>query len=156
MKPPLQEDDWVALTEETLPLQEASGWVVLPSCGAVVSFVGTVRDHGEGRKGVLKVDYEAFAERVETRLRDVAAAARRRWPQTGRLVLLHRVGSLEVGEASVVVVASSPHRAEAFEAARYCIDTIKVAVPVWKKETWAEGEDWVRDAEQVRDSVEEA
>lgn len=76
------------------------------------------------------------------RLAAIAADARQRWPQLVRLVLLHRTGELEVGEASVVVVASTPHRAAAFEAARHCIDTLKATVPIWKRETWSGGDDW--------------
>jgi molybdopterin synthase catalytic subunit len=72
----------------------------------------------------------------------VAAAARKRWAEIGRLVLLHRVGRLEVGEVSVVAVASTPHRAEAFAAAQFCIDTLKHTVPIWKRETWSGGTDW--------------
>jgi molybdopterin synthase catalytic subunit len=72
----------------------------------------------------------------------VAATARTRWPQIGRLALLHRVGRLVVGEVAVVVVASTPHRAEAFAAAQFCIDTLKHTVPIWKRETWEGGADW--------------
>ena len=76
------------------------------------------------------------------RLTDVATAARSRWPEIGRLALLHRVGRLEVGEVAVVVAASTPHRAEAFAAAQFCIDTLKHTVPIWKRETWEGGSDW--------------
>ena len=72
----------------------------------------------------------------------MATSARAQWPMVGRLALLHRIGRLEVGEVSVVVAASTPHRAEAFEAARYCIDTLKHTVPIWKRETWEGGTDW--------------
>ena len=103
-----------------------------------------MRDFSEGRPGVTALEYEVYPEQAIPRLRQVADAARRQWPMIGRLVLLHRIGRLEVGEISVVVVASTPHRAEAFEAARYCIDTLKHTVPIWKRETWAGGTDWSR------------
>lgn len=125
-----------------LPIQSALEWVVVPSCGAVTSFTGTVRDHAEGRDDVVAVEYEAYAEHVEGRLRDIADAARRKWPDIGRLVVLHRAGRLEVGEASVLIAASTPHRAESFEVTRYCIETVKTAVPIWKKEYWSGGADW--------------
>ncbi len=141
--------DWITCTDAPLPVADALTWCVLPSCGAVVSFVGTVRDHAEGRDDVVAVEYEAYEEQVEPRLATVAAAARTRWPDIGRLVLVHRVGRLLVGDASVLVVASTPHRAEAFEAARFCIDTIKQAVPVWKRETWADGVGWGLGARQI-------
>ncbi len=142
MTPDTSQVDWIACAEEPLPVAEATAWCVVPSCGAVVTFVGTVRDHAEGRDDVVAVEYEAYREQVEPRLAEVAAAARERWPSIGRLVLVHRVGTLAVGEASVLVVASTPHRGEAFDAARFCIDTIKHALPVWKRETWAGGTGW--------------
>jgi molybdopterin synthase catalytic subunit len=135
-------DDWIVTTSETLPTDLASTWAITPHCGAVVTFAGTVRDHSEGREGVSVLEYEAYVEQVEPRLRAVAAAARRRWPMIGRIVVWHRVGRLSLGEVSVVTVASTPHRPEAFLAARFLIDTVKTAVPIWKKETWAEGSDW--------------
>ena len=135
-------DDWVALTREALPVHAALDWAVRPDCGAVVAFSGTVRDHSEGRPGVTALEYEAYEEEVEPRLAAIAAEARRRWPVLGRLALLHRSGPMAVTETSVVVVASAPHRAEAFAAARWAIDTLKATVPIWKRETWAGGEDW--------------
>ena len=135
-------DDWVGLTDEDLPIADALGWAVLPRCGAIVLFMGTVRDHAEGRPGVSRLEYEAFEEEVTPRLAAIAAEARRRWPDLGRLAILHRVGGLAMTEASVVIVASAPHRAEAFDAARFAIDTVKTTVPIWKRETWEGGEDW--------------
>jgi molybdopterin synthase catalytic subunit len=108
----------------------------------VVLFSGDVRDSSPGRTGVSSLTYEAYEEEVGPRLAAIAADARRRWPDLGRIVLLHRTGTLAVGESSVVVVASAPHRAEAFDAARYCIDTLKHTVPIWKLESWDGGEHW--------------
>jgi molybdopterin synthase catalytic subunit len=139
--PPDDADDWVALTDSPLPIGAAVDWAVRPDCGAVVLFSGTVRDHAEHRTGVTKLTYEAYAEQVEPRLQAIAEEARQRWP-VGRIALLHRIGELEVGESSVVVVASSAHRGEAFDAARFGIDTLKATVPIWKRETWDGGEDW--------------
>jgi molybdopterin synthase catalytic subunit len=135
-------NDWLALTHEPLPVAAAHDWAVRPDCGAVVVFSGTVRDHAEGRSGVTELEYEAYEEQVVPKLADIAADIRRRWPMTGRIALLHRVGPLGVGDVSVVVVASSPHRPEAFEAARHGIDTLKATVPIWKRETWEGGVDW--------------
>lgn len=130
-------------------MAEAVSWAVLPRCGALVSFVGTVRDHADGRPGVTRLEYEAYEEEAEGRLAAVARGARRRWPQLGRLVLLHRVGGLEPTDASVVVVAGAPHRDEAFAAARWCIDTVKATVPIWKRETWEGGVGWGTDAHDL-------
>jgi molybdopterin synthase catalytic subunit len=134
--------DWVAVSHHPLPVDLATAWAGRPGCGGIVTFCGTVRDHSEGRPGVTSLEYEAYLEQVVPRLNDVAAAARARWPDIGRLVLLHRVGLLLVGEVSVVVVASTPHRSEAFAAAQFCIDTLKHTVPIWKHETWLGGSDW--------------
>jgi molybdopterin synthase catalytic subunit len=142
VQPPADNETWIGLTDEPLPVGTAADWAVRPDCGGIVLFNGTVRDHAEDRTGVTKLEYEAYAEQVEPRLAQIADEARKRWPDVGRLVLLHRIGELGLGDSAVVVVASAPHREEAFEAARFCIDTLKATVPIWKKETWAGGEDW--------------
>jgi molybdopterin synthase catalytic subunit len=146
---PVGEDVWVALTTVELSLEKAAKWVTRPDCGAVVAFAGTVRDHAEGRPGVSELEYEAYASQVEPRLEAVATEARRRWPGVGRLVLWHRTGVLAVTESSVIVAASATHRGDAFDAARYCIDTLKHTVPIWKRERWAGGNDWGLDAHEV-------
>ncbi|HWW43920.1 MAG TPA: molybdenum cofactor biosynthesis protein MoaE, partial [Acidimicrobiia bacterium] len=106
-------DDWLALTDAPLPVDEALQWAVRPDCGAVVLFSGTVRDHAEGRTGVTSLDYEAYAEQTVPSFAAIAEEARVRFPTIGRLALLHRVGPVALTESSVVVVASAPHRAEA-------------------------------------------
>jgi molybdopterin synthase catalytic subunit len=148
----LHEQNWIGVTDEVLPVDRALVWVSRPECGGIVTFCGTVRDHSEGRPGVTALDYEVYPEQAISRLEQVAAVARDRWPMVGRLVLLHRVGRLEVGEVSVVVVASTPHRAEAFDVARYCIDTLKRTVPIWKRETWKDGTDWSVCAHDIEDA----
>jgi molybdopterin synthase catalytic subunit len=140
--PPPAGDDWVGLSGDRLPVDDAARFVERPDCGATVVFTGLVRDHSDGRPGVSALEYEAYEEEVVPRLAAIAAEARTRWPAVGRLVLLHRSGRLAVGEASVVVAASCPHRGDAFDAARFCIDTVKASVPIWKRETWDGGEDW--------------
>lgn len=140
--PPYGRDDWVGVTADPLPLREAAAFVDRPDCGGTVVFTGVVRNASDGRPGVRSLEYEAYDDEATPRMAAIAAEARARWPVVGRLVLLHRTGLLGVGEASVVVAASAPHRAEAFEAARFCIDTLKATVPVWKREAWDGGEDW--------------
>ncbi|MDQ1425844.1 MAG: hypothetical protein QOD72_3342 [Acidimicrobiaceae bacterium] len=146
---PEQGNNWFGVTAEELPISAAYEWAVLPSCGAVVLFSGTVRDHAEGRDGVTHLDYEAYEEQVVPRFAAIAEEMRRRWPATGRIVLLHRVGHLVLGESSVIVVVSAPHRGEAFEAARFGIDTLKSSAPIWKRESWADGEAWGQDAQPL-------
>ena len=140
--PPRTDDDWVGLTAESIPVGRAVAWAERLDCGAVVLFTGTVRDHAEGRPGVSELECEAYEEEVVPRLSAIAEEARRRWDGLGRVAILHRVGTLSVGETSVLIAVSAPHRAEAFDAARFCIDTLKTTVPIWKRETWEGGSDW--------------
>ena len=140
--PPYGRDDWVGVTADILPIGAAADFVVRPDCGATVVFTGVVRDHSDGRPGVTSLEYEAYDEEGTPRLAAIAAEARSRWRTVGRLALLHRTGLLAVGEASVVVAASAPHRDEAFDAARFCIAPLKAPAPIWKREAWEGGEDW--------------
>lgn len=142
--------DWIGILTDRLPTEEAMDWATLPSCGAVVTFAGVVRDSSEGRPGVTALTYEAYETQAMEKMAEVAAAARIKWPMIERVALLHRIGTLVLTEASVIVVVSSPHRPHAFEAARFCIDTLKETVPVWKAEDWAEGTDWALGAHDIR------
>ncbi len=142
--------DWVGLTPDPLPVTEVVAWATTPGSGAIVTFLGVVRDHSEGRPDVTGLTYEAYEEEATHRLGDVAAEVRRRWPDVDRVALLHRTGRLALSEPSVAVVVSSPHRPEAFDAARFAIDTLKETVPVWKQEHWAGGDDWGQCAHDVR------
>lgn len=141
LKPP-DTPDWVGLTTKTLPVATASRWAIVSECGGNVTFCGSVRDHSPGRVEVISLEYEVYPEHAESRLRRVAHAARECWPEIGRLALLHRVGRLRPQEVSVVVAVSTPHRAEAFAAAQFCIDMLKRTVPIWKRETWTGGTEW--------------
>jgi molybdopterin synthase catalytic subunit len=146
--------DWIELLATPLPTDRAVAWATTPAAGAVVSFLGVVRDHAEGRSGVVGLDYEAYEEEAVRVLGRIAAEARRRWPEVERLALLHRTGSLSLSEPSVAVVVSSPHRADAFEAARWCIDTLKESAPIWKREHWSDGSDWSPAEQPIRPVVE--
>lgn len=142
MEPTESGQTWVGLYAEELPIARAYEWAVQPQCGAVVLFSGTVRDHAPGRPGVIEIVYEAYEEQLEARLRSIDDELRARWPEVGRVVLLHRIGRLVVGESSVVTVVSAPHRDEAFAAGRFAIDALKAVAPIWKNETWEGGQDW--------------
>lgn len=154
MVPDPTQDNCIACVDDPLPVADIAAWAVTPRCGAVVTFTGTVRDHADGRTDVVSVEYEAYREHVEIKLAAVADAARHRWPAIGRLALVHRVGRLAVGEASVTIVVSTPHRSEAFDAARFCIDTVKQTVPIWKREQWSGGDDWGLCAQPLVDARE--
>jgi molybdopterin synthase catalytic subunit len=152
--PPTSGHEWLALTEEALPVGGVYDWAGRPDCGAVVLFSGTVRDHAEGRDGVEQLEYEAYDDVVTRRLAEIAAEVRATWPTVGRIAMLHRVGVLAVGESAVIAAVSAPHRAEAFEAARYAIDTLKASVPIWKHETWRDGADWGTGAQPIDPVIE--
>ncbi len=119
------------------------GRVMGPECGGLVTFVGAVRDASRGKE-IEHLEYEAYPEMAEQELDRIAEEAAQRWPGT-RVAVDHRTGHLEIGDIAVVVAAASPHRAEAFEACRYTIDTLKERVPIWKKEVATDGATWVDD-----------
>ena len=112
-----------------------------PDSGATVLFLGTVRDHSEGKEGVTHLDYEVFAEQVEPKIAEIVTEATSRWPVLD-VVVEHRSGTVMVEEASVAVAVSSAHRSDAFEAARFIIDELKRRAPIWKKEFWPGGSEW--------------
>ena len=109
--------------------------------GATVLFVGTVRDRSPGKEGVTHLDYEVYAEQVEPKIREIVDEATRQWPIL-TVVVEHRSGRVDLGEASVAVAVSSGHRADAFAAASYLIDELKARAPIWKKEHWPGGSEW--------------
>jgi molybdopterin synthase catalytic subunit len=124
--------DYHALTEE----------VRRPGCGGVVTFLGTVRDLTAG-KITTALDYEAYPEMAEQKMTEIEQDVCGRWP-VGAITMVHRLGRLDVGEISVAVAVSCPHRSEAFEACRHAIDRLKEIVPIWKRENWANGHsEWV-------------
>ena len=127
-------------------------WISLLGIGVAALLTGTVC--AEDRTGVEYLEYEAYDEMVVPKLAEIAAETRARWPEVGRIVLVHRVGRLELSESSVVVAVSAPHRPDAFVAARFAIDALKVSVPVWKKEVWPGGTDWGTNASDLVDVTE--
>ncbi len=135
-RPPLLELTGRPISVDRL-LREAAD----PRAGAIVLFLGVVRDNARGLR-VKHLTYEAYEALARRELERIAAAIAARWPVT-RVAIVHRTGRLEVGEASVAIAVSAPHRAEAFEAGRFAIDTLKQTVPIWKKEVWEGGEAWV-------------
>jgi len=110
--------------------------------GGIVIFSGVVRNETGGRP-VKFLEYEAHAPMAEVKMREIGEAVRVRWPGVRRVAMLHRIGRLEIGEASVLIAVAAAHRGDAFEACRYAIDTLKRIVPVWKKEHFEDGEVWV-------------
>jgi len=131
----------VRLTDEPIDVRAVEAAVAHAGAGAICTFQGVVRDHNLGR-AVDHLEYEAFPEMALGAMERIADEVASRWPGA-RAAIVHRTGRLAIGEASVVIAVSTPHRAEAFEACRYAIDTLKTTVPVWKKEVWSDGEAWI-------------
>lgn len=132
------------ISAEPLDAAATCAAVSMPDCGAVAAFIGVVREQNAGRR-VLKLEYEAYAPLAVKAFEQIDREARDRWPAT-RLAIEHRVGSLAVGEASVVIAAASAHRADAFAASRYAIERLKQIAPIWKHEHFEGGEVWIEGA----------
>ena len=130
------------ITTEKIEADALFEGILQPGYGAVVTFAGTVRDSTDGRR-TLRLEYEAYAEMAEAKMREVGEEIHARW-DIGDVAMIHRVGTLEIGEISILISVAAPHRKNAFEACSYAIDRVKQVVPVWKKEIWADGErEWV-------------
>jgi len=129
------------IVEHLINIADVTAAVARPDTGATVTFVGTTRDHNNGRKIEL-LEYEAYPEMALEEMRKIGAAARQRWP-VEEIAVTHRVGAVPIGEASVVIAVSAGHRRPAFEACSFIIDRLKEVVPIWKKEYFEGGEVWI-------------
>jgi molybdopterin synthase catalytic subunit len=134
--------DRFAVVDHRLSPDAVAAEVDDPGAGGVVIFSGVVRNQTGGRP-VKFLEYEGHAPMAEAKLREIGAAIRARWTGVRRVVVLHRLGRLEIGESSVLIAVSAAHRQDAFEACKYAIDTLKQTVPIWKKEHFEDGEVWV-------------
>jgi molybdopterin synthase catalytic subunit len=133
------ETDWVALCAYDVFAAAAVRFVTDAAAGGIAVFLGTTRaETSASGQPLVALDYEAYPEMALQQMRNLAQRAREQWPIT-RLALLHRTGRVPVGEASVIIAVASPHRAEAFDACEWLIDTLKREVAIWKKEVWADG-----------------
>lgn len=130
-----------SIVQEPIDVEQLIQAVGDPGAGAICTFLGVVRDNNLGRE-VDYLEYEAYPEMAVPAMERIAEEVRERWDVI-HVSMVHRVGRLEIGEASVGIAVSSPHRAEAFEACHYAIDRLKESVPIWKKEVWADGEEWI-------------
>lgn len=115
--------------------------VITADCGGIDVFIGTVRNATAGKK-VLRLEYEAYESMALKEMYKIADEASRKWP-VENMVIHHRTGILQIADAAVIIAVSAPHRGAAFEACRFTIDTLKQTVPIWKKETFEDGEVWV-------------
>ena len=135
------------ITHNELNIEELSADVIADRNGAVVVFNGITRDQTDGRK-VLFLEYEAYLPMAKAKLNDVAEEMCDKWDVS--VVIAHRIGRVNIGEASLIVSVGSPHRASAYQASQYSVDRIKQIVPIWKKEHFDGGEVWIGDAEGFR------
>ena len=132
----------IQLTHEPIDFAALTESVRSTQAGAVVLFLGTVREMTHGRQTVA-LDYDGYPEMAQAKLKELEAEARTRWPVI-EAVIVHRLGHLELGDVSVAVAVSCPHRHQAFDAGRFLIDRLKEVVPIWKKENWIDGStEWV-------------
>jgi molybdopterin synthase catalytic subunit len=132
----------IRLQAEPIDYAELTESVRTPACGAVVLFLGTVRELTDGRR-TTHLDYEAHPPMAEKKLAEIERETREHWPVV-EMGIVHRTGRMELGEVSVAVAVSCPHRGQAFEACRHAMDRVKEIVPIWKKENWADGvSEWV-------------
>ncbi len=131
----------IQLTREPLNRDALVTATSHPSVGGIVVFEGVVRDNARNKQ-IRYLEYDVYEEMAQQQITTIIAEAQQRWG-VERVAVAHRFGRLEIGEASVIIVVASPHRAEAFEACRYIIDTLKATVPIWKKEVAITGEEWV-------------
>jgi molybdopterin synthase catalytic subunit len=140
------------ITDAAISETDVRPLVETPEAGAIVLFLGVVRNHADGR-AVRGLEYEAYPAMVEKTINAIVAEARQRW-HLHRVAVVHRVGRLEVGETSVAIAVSSSHRREAFDACSFIMDRVKADAPIWKKELWADGSDrWVGDADATSDET---
>lgn len=131
--------DWLEVTPDDLSVDRYFAFVADPAAGGVGIFIGTTRAETDSAgRALVALDYEAYREMAIEQLRILAAEARQRWPIV-KLAIVHRVGRVELAEPSVVVAVSTPHRAQALEACRWLIDSLKKQATIWKKEVWADG-----------------
>lgn len=144
------ENLWCLSSTSPLSFDDALSFVRIDKVGAVVLFSGDVRDHSDGRVGVSSLEYEAYESQLIRSFVDLGNVALSRFEGTCRIAIFHRIGKCAVGESTVVIVASAEHRESAFSAAKFCIDTLKVTSPIWKKETWDSGSDWALGANQIQ------
>ncbi len=140
-------DDLVELVKGPIDLAKLVAFATHPGAGGISIFMGTARDVHEG-KDVLRLEYEAYEDMALASFREIAKATREKVPATKRIAISHRLGLCPIGEASVIVVASCPHRTQSFDACRFAIDELKAKAPIWKKELLAEGgARWVENKE---------
>ncbi len=130
-----------SITEEPISIEQTVSLVSSRNAGAINTFIGTVREFTKGKR-TLYLEYQAYAAMAEAKLAEIGQEINQKWPET-KTAITHRVGKLDIEDIAVVIAVSSPHRGDSYEASRYAIERIKEIVPIWKKEHWEDGEEWI-------------
>lgn len=129
------------ITKDPISIEEVTKKVIRPEAGAVNTFIGIVRELTNGKK-TLYLEYEAYETMAVKKLAEIGSEIQKQWPDA-KVAITHRIGRLDISDIAVVIAVSTPHRDHAFEASRYAIERIKEIVPIWKKEHWEDGEQWI-------------
>lgn len=131
------------ITDEVISIQEVVDKVASRNAGAINTFIGTVREITKGKKTIF-LKYDAYASMAEKKLAQIGDEIQEQWPDA-LVAITHRIGRLDITDIAVVIAVSTPHRADSYEASRYAIERIKEIVPIWKKEHWEDGVEWIGD-----------
>ena len=137
------EDKQFWITEKFISTDDVVKNVVRPEAGAINTFIGTVREFTQGKR-TLYLKYDAYVPMAEKKLAQIGDEIREKWPDA-QCSIAHRIGELAISDIAVVIAVSTPHRADSYDASRYAIERIKEIVPIWKKEHWEDGEQWIGD-----------
>ncbi|RWZ55161.1 molybdenum cofactor biosynthesis protein MoaE [Halobacillus fulvus] len=145
----MNERFWI--TEESVRVDDVVCLVTRREAGAINTFIGTVREFTNGKK-TLFLEYQAYKSMAEKKLRQIGDEIKQKWPEA-ETAIVHRVGRLDISDIAVIIAVSTPHRNDSYEASRYAIERIKEIVPIWKKEHWEDGEEWIGNQKQTLQGV---
>ncbi|QAS51635.1 molybdenum cofactor biosynthesis protein MoaE [Halobacillus litoralis] len=139
------------ITDKPLEVSSMVELVTRREAGAINTFIGTVREFTEGKR-TLFLQYEAYTSMAEKKLEEIAEEIDRKWPDV-KIAIAHRIGRLEISDIAVIIAVSTPHRDDSFEASRYAIERMKEVVPIWKKEHWENGQEWIGNQKETKQGI---
>ncbi|MGP4062024.1 molybdenum cofactor biosynthesis protein MoaE [Halobacillus sp. H74] len=139
------------ITDKPLEVSSMVDLVTRREAGAINTFIGTVREFTEGKR-TLFLQYEAYTSMAEKKLEEIAEEIDRKWPDV-KIAIAHRIGRLEISDIAVIIAVSTPHRDDSFEASRYAIERMKEVVPIWKKEHWENGQEWIGNQKETKQGI---
>lgn len=145
----MSQNYWIS--ESPLTIQEVVDRVVRPEAGAINTFIGTVREFTKGKQTIY-LEYQSYESMAVKKMHEIGQEINKKWPEA-KTAIAHRVGRLDISDIAVVIAVSTPHRADSYEASRYAIERMKEIVPIWKKEHWDDGEEWIGDQKEHKKGV---